>query len=200
MHFNPYSNELRYTLDLMVYALQAAEPRSLRIASGAEETVKAVVRRLGVPQIPVVVQTPQLRAKVRDSLGVHMGVFDSSAEPADAALFPFSLDEQLRPVGERFVVVACENALSYKPLLYPGQVRGTVFRQMELLRPGYDVEPVGGLYAPGFIALWSLAALARRLDSAWYFRLQDCAMRRLIDRGPLWRVSYLVVFAGRAAG
>ncbi len=200
MDVDPRSTEIRYTLDLMAYYLQAMRPRRVRIASRSGEIVKAVVRRLGGMEVSLLVETPGMQALIRDSLGLELRVFEPGTGSADVALFPFSLEEGLRPAGEPAIVVASRNALSYKSLLYPGKVRKTVWGEMAKLRPDYKLEPVCGLYPPQFVLLWALAKGVERLDSAWYFRLEDRAMRRLVEFGPLWRLSYIVLLVGRLAG
>lgn len=195
---NPYSAEMRYTLDLMIYALQAREPRSIRIASHSAEFVKAALRRLACADAAVLVEDQALQVMARDSLGMVVQVAEQGAAPADAALFPFSLNVDASPAREPFIVVACENALSYKSLLHAGRVKGTALGQMNKLKADYRLAPVAGLYAPSFVLRHFTAQLARQVDPAWWFRLEDQAMRRLIERGPFWRLSYIVVFAGRA--
>jgi hypothetical protein len=197
---DPCSTEMRYTLDLMLYALQASEPSSVRIASRSIEVVKAALRRLACMEVALFVEDEAMQAMARDVLGLAVGVSGPGSDPADAALFPFSLNGDVRLPWEPTIVVACENALSYKPLLYPGRVEGTVFGQMRKLKAVYSLEPVAGLYSPRFVLWRFMAQLVGRFDSAWWFRLEDLAMRRLINYGPLWRLSYLVVFAGRASG
>jgi hypothetical protein len=195
---NPHSNEIRYTLGLMMYHLHAARPRSIRIASHSPEMVKSVVRHLCYEDVALAVENSSLQATVAESLGVQVGVVGQAAR-ADAALFPFSLEEGLRPAGERVLVAACTNGLSYKSLRYPLSVRKTALGTITQLKPTYRLRPVAGLYSPDFIARLALAKLFERWDSARYFRLEERAMRRLIETGPLWRLSYLVVFTGQYA-
>jgi hypothetical protein len=197
LHLDPYSTEVRYTLDFMMYCLQALQPNSVRIASLSVEVVKAAVRRLCYEQVCLLVENSEIQKAIRDDLGVETNVFDRRSARGDVAIFPFSLDEGLRPAGEPAVVAACENALSYKSILYPKSTRQTIFRQMSALRSAYRLRPIAGLYSPQCMLQWAIAKGVERLSSAWWFRWADRSMDHLIGFGPLWRLSYIVVLVGR---
>ena len=196
---DPYSTEVRYSLDLMAMYAQAAQPRRARIASRSKEIVRAFVRRLAFAGIELTVDGSEVQADVREAFGVETALSDSGIDEADVALFPFSLEEGVELRGEPRLVVACRNALSYKSLLYPGKVRQTAHRQVAELRPEYRLSPVAYLYPPRFVFWWALAKAVERLDSSWYFMLEDRAMRRLVGRGLAWHLSYVVLFHGRAS-
>jgi hypothetical protein len=190
---NPYSTEIRYALDFMGYLLHTKQPRSLRISSDSVEMVKAVVRRLGMDGYRLFVDSQEICTAVQPSLDIEVAV--AGDEPAEAAFFPFSLNGTGLP-QERMIVAAVHNAISYKSLLYPGTVRTTAFGTLARVKRHYRVEQVIGMYPPRFIALLALAHLAGRRSSSAYFRLSDLAMQYLYDFGPMWRFSYVVIFAG----
>jgi hypothetical protein len=192
---NPYSTEVRYSLDLMGQLLQAQKPHSVRIYSDSAEMVKAVVRRVAFDDYRLFVNTPALREAVQASLGLEVDIAVAGAEPAEAALFPLSPPGASLP-RERILVAAVRNALSYKSLLYPGTVRTTAFGTLARVRRHYQIEQVVGMYPPRFIALLARAHLARRRSASEYFRLSDRAMQYLYEFGPMWRLSYVVIFAG----
>jgi hypothetical protein len=173
--------------------LHAQQPRSVRICSDSVEMVKAVVRRLAVDNYRLFVGTQAICAAVRASLGIEVEV--AGTEPAEAALAPFSLEAAKLPC-ERIIVAAVRNAISYKSLLHPGTVRTTAIGTLARVRRQYRVEQVVGMYPPRFVALLALAHLAGRRSAAAYFRLSDLAMQYLYDFGPMWRLSYVVAFAG----
>ncbi|WP_129672184.1 hypothetical protein [Candidatus Chloroploca sp. Khr17] len=193
---NPYSNEVRYSLGLMLHHLDAARPRRVRLATHCVEMARSAARFLCHSQLTLEVES----ATIRDALGeipkVAAEVRDPQRSPADAALFPFSLEEGLRPAGEPLLVAASYNGLSYKRLLYPRQRRPGIFATMAALRPAYCTQPLAGLYSPRFILGLALAKMLEGRDSARYFAQEDRTMRRLIDTGPLWRFSYIVIFTG----
>jgi hypothetical protein len=162
--------------------------------------VKSVVSHLCCEQLSIVVERPEIQAAIADTLGVAVNVLDPGSGPADVALFPFSLEEGAQPAGERTIVVACYNSLSYKSLFYPLDAQGTVFGKLARLQTAYHLSPVAGLYSPRYILRLALAKIVERWNSAWYFRLEDRAMRQLIEYGPMWRLSYIVVVVGRNAG
>jgi len=198
MQINPYSNEIRYTLSLMAYHLNLAQPSSVRIASNSVEMVKSVVRYLSNQGLSIFVETPEIQATIADSLGVIVNVAHKGDEVADAVLLPFSLEEGLHPQGEEMVIAASYNALSYKTLLHPFAGKGRIIKKLRKLKKSYLLTPAAGLFSPGFILWLSLAKVVERLDSALYFQLEDHAMHHFIERGPMWRFSYIVVFTGRA--
>jgi hypothetical protein len=156
------------------------------------------MRYLCCDQISIFVESPIIQVAIADSLGQKVKVTKSSDEVADAVLFPFSLEESLQPAGERTVVAAYYNALSYKSLLYPKSIRGTDSKKIARLKSGYHLSAVAGLYSPRFILWLTLAKIAEHWDSALYFRLEDRAMRQLIETGLLRRLSYIVVVTGRS--
>jgi hypothetical protein len=190
---NPHSTDIRYTLDFMGYMLHAQHPRSVRVRSDSIDMVKAVVRRLAVDNYCLFVDTQEIRTAVRASLGIEVEV--AGTEPAEAAIAPFSLEATSLPC-ERIIVAAVHNAISYKSLLHPGTVRTTAVGTLAWVRRQYRVERVVGVYPPRFVALLALADLAGRRSASAYFRLSDLAMQYLYDFGPMWRLSYVVAFAG----
>ena len=197
---NPHSNEVRYTLGVMAYQLSLAQPESVRIASHSTEIVKSVMRYLCCDQVSIRVESPEIQAAIVDAFGRRVEVTEPGCAPADAALFPLSLEEGAQPAGEATIVVACRNSLSYKSILHPGATHGTAFGIPTRLRRAYDLRPVAGLYSPQFVLWLALAKIVERWSSAWYFRLEDRAMSRLITSGAMWRLSYIVVAAGPSAG
>jgi hypothetical protein len=199
MQANPHSAEIRYSLGLAGSYLAVTNPARVRIASNSIPLVQAVVRHLCYSPFSLAVDHPSIQSALRDSLGVETTITNSEHEPADAALFPFSLQEGVRPAGEKTLVVLAENALSYKSLICPGKVRGTVFSELAGLRGHYRMQPVAGLYTPNFIFWWTLAKALERIDSARYFRFEDRAMNRLIGYGSVARFSYIVVLLGERA-
>ncbi len=191
---NPYATEVRYMLDCMGYLLHQQQPRSVCIYSDSEEMVKATVRRIVHDGYWIAVGTDRMRDAVRAALGVEVAV--RGTEPLDAALVPWSFETARMP-REESVVGAVLNAVSYKSLLYPGSVRSTAAGTLARIRRRYHVDRVVGMYPPRFIALLGLAQLALRRSQAAYFRLSDLAMQHIYETGPMWRLSYVVIFAGR---
>jgi hypothetical protein len=194
---NPYSTEIRYTLDLMAFHTHAVKPDVVRIATRSVEMSKAVIRRIGWEPYAFVVETPEVQAALRDCFEIESEILNPGDRGADVGLFPFSTSDDLDLEVQSYVVSACYNALSYKTLLYPKIDKRTVFNSFSKFKKvGYKLNPVAGLYSPGFIALWFLAVVAERFHSPLHFQLVDKAMFRLIHYGALWRFSYIVVFTG----
>jgi hypothetical protein len=200
MPVDPHSNEIRYSMSLVGLEVAALAPRTVRIASHSPELVRAVVRYLACGGYRLIVDTPELQLAVAETLGVAVEVRDGQDPPADCAVLPLGLDEGSRAAGEAAIVVVCHNAISYKSLLRPRAVRGTVTGTMRRLRAHYEVRVVGGLFSPRFIALLALAKVTERWIPALHFRLEGLAMTRLVELGPLWRLSYVVVLGGRRHG
>lgn len=199
MQVDPYSNEIRYTLSLMTYHLSLLQPSSVRIASHSVEMAKSVVRYLSYQPLSIFVETSEIQTAIAHSLGIGVNIINSDNKIADAVLLPFSLEEGAHPDGEATVVAACYNALSYKTLLRPFTVQGTIFNKLQRLKTKYHLTPVGSLFSPRFILWLSLAKLVESWNSELYFRLEDRAMQHFIERGPTWRLSYIVVVTGRVA-
>jgi hypothetical protein len=198
MQIDPYSNEIRYTLGLMAYHLSLAQPSSVRIASPSVEMVKSVIRYLNDQSLSIFVETKEIQHAIADSLGVDVDVVMGGNEITDAVLLPFSLEEGFHPRGEKTIIAACYNALSYKILLHPLSVKGTIFQKLQRLKKNYRLNSAAGLFSPKFVLWLSLAKLVERWDSARYFQLEDRAMQHFIERGPMWRLSYIVLVTGRA--
>ncbi len=190
---DPYSIETRYTLDMMCMLLHAQAPRSVRIASDSPEMVKAVIRRIADDYKRIIVDTPDLSEEVQNSLNISVEI--ASQQSADAILCPLSFRPQLLP-HERVLVGAFYNAWSYKTLLQPGKMRMAAARVIQRVRDHYRVDTIRGLYSPRFITLLGLSEAARRWNPRAHFQLGDRAMQYLYEDGPLWRLSYVVVFAG----
>jgi hypothetical protein len=194
---NPYSNEIRYTLGVMMHHLNTAKPGSVRIASHSIEMVKSVIRQLWYEPVRCFVENVEIQAEIASTLGVKARVREPGSSRADAALFPFSLEEGLHPTGEKTIIAACYNTLSYKTILYPRSGRGTIFGKLSRLKKEYQVQPVAGLFSPHFIVRQSIARVMKHWDASRHFQWEDRAMNRLIEAGPMWRLSYIVVITGR---
>ena len=199
MENNPHSLELRYTLSLLAYQVQAIRPERVRIATQSPEMAKAMARQLSYAPISLFVDHAGIQQDILEALGLKVFLTESDPVPADVVVFPFSFGVNASPHGEASIVMACENAFSYKSLLYPRQIMGIRHRQWRRLGKEYVLDPVANLYSPRFIFWWTLAKAFETINSAWYFRLEDHAMRRLIDVGPHWRFSFLAVIIGRRA-
>jgi hypothetical protein len=199
MQDDPYSLEVHYTLDLMAYCLAGRNPKSVRVASHSTEIVKALVRRLCYGGMKILVETPEIQEIVRNTIGVETDLSEQEFQAAEVGLFPFSLEKGLEPAGEMAIVAACHNALSYKSLLDPRNLNRPLFRDLAKLRTVYFVTPFAGLFSPRFVLRWLAAKAVERVDSSRYFHLEDQAMRQLIEFGPLWRMSYVVIVNGQRA-
>jgi hypothetical protein len=192
---------MRYSLDLLMTKLfMITSPGSIRIASNSLEIVKAVVRRLAYHDYFLIVENQAIQKEILGTFGIQTHILESYPHAADVAVFPFSLEEGCKALREPVILTVCHNAFSYKSLLYPRSIRWTVYNEIAKLKADYEIEPYASLYSPRFILRWSLAKAVERLRSSWFFRLEDVAMRRLIDFSPLWRLSYIVVLAGRLSG
>jgi hypothetical protein len=185
-------------MSLVGYQVALLRPRSVRIASTSGELVRAVVRNLACGGYRLIVETEALRREAADLLGLNVEVRDQASPPADCAVFPFSLGAGSEPEGESSVVVVCHNGVSYKSLLRPGRAGPTVGRTIGRLEGRYRVGAVGGLFSPRCIWWLALATLAGRLSSPLQLWLEGRALAHLVERGPLWRFSYVVVLAGRS--
>ena len=191
---DPYSIEIRYTLDYMGYLLDQKQPRSVRIYSDSVEMVKAVVRRLAADGRELLVANTGLKAAVETSLAVPVRV--AGSEPAEAAFAPLALPATALP-REPIIVASMRNALSYKSLLYPGTIRAAAITTLGRVKQQYAIEQVVGLYPPRFVAMLGLAHLLGRRNPATYFHLSDRAMQHIYSTGPMWGLSYVVIFAGQ---
>lgn len=192
------SIEVRYTCDLLAAQLAAFGPQPIRIATKRLDLALALARRLAWQSQPLLVECRTLRDVIHQQLDLEVGLVGEVHH--SLAVFPFSIEEGLRPTGEQTLLVACRNGLSYKNLIYPGAVRSTVFGTIGRLRPAYSMRPICALYPPSFIGHWLLALLLGKLSAPLHFRLGQQALDRLIDWGPLWPLSYIVLLAGDYAG
>ncbi|MFO7166509.1 MAG: hypothetical protein DIU80_000625 [Chloroflexota bacterium] len=193
---DPYSIEIRYMLDRMGQLLYRERPRRVRVYSDDREIVLATARRLGGDYM-LSVETPALADDVRGVLGIRVEVAGDA--PADAAFAPLSLGRSATP-RERVLIGAVRNPFSYKTLRYPGQVSAAGMRALAWARRAYRVDTIVGMYPPHCAGLLALAGLVGRWGAASYFRLTDLAMRHIYAGAPAWRLSYVVIFAGRRAG
>jgi poly-beta-1,6-N-acetyl-D-glucosamine synthase len=194
---DPHGNEIRYALAQAGQVVAGAQPITVRIASRSPEVVRAAVRQLSACDYRLVLETEELRQSVADWFGLTAEVRGERATPADVALLPFSLEEGMRPAGEATVVAVCHNALSHRGLLGRGGPGGTVFQKLAILDQTYDTRAVSGILSPLSIALFGLANLLERWSSSLHFRVEDLARQRIVEPGPLWRVSSVVIIAGR---
>jgi hypothetical protein len=197
---NPYSTEIRYSSDLLAYFLQKSQAKRVRIATLSNEIAKSIIRRIFYQNYELIVENEGVQQSLLADLGVKSIVHHPDAPPVDAGIFPFSFPQNCQPDDEPFIYVACQNSLSYKSILHPGKAGIPIYQTLGRLSELYSLDSVTGIYSPRFVIFYALAKLVERLNSAWYFRLEDIAMCRIIDFSPLWRLSYIVVFTGRITG
>ena len=197
MQLDPYSTEARYTLDILAARLARLHPRSVRIATSSVGLAESAARRLACLGAQLHVDDKDIQQALATSLALETSLANPGNPVADVVLFPFSLEEGSKPANERFLFAACHNGLSYKSVIAPRTLRVRAAREMAKLARDYRIRPIAGLYSPRFIVKWAAAKAMERIDSAWYFRLEELAMRDLIDFGPSWRLSYIVTFAGK---
>jgi hypothetical protein len=198
MLIDPYSFEIRYSLDFMIYQLfKNCSPQKIRIVSNSLEIVESIIRRLSCRKYSFIVQNRDLQVAITKKFRIQPQVFNYDDIPADVALFPFSQGDIIRTNGEASIIAVCWNSLSYKSLLYPKLIQGNIYNKMNRFRHSYQLKSIAGLYSPNFIIRLGLAKVAEYFNSSWYFGLEDMALRRLIDFSPLWRFSYIVIFTGK---
>lgn len=190
---NPYATETRYSIDLALQLLAATAPRGLRIYSGSAEAALMVARRVGADSERLIVATPEIQAALAHRLGV---IAEVGTGPADAGLILPDAARTAQP-DEAVVAGVFYNPYSYKTLRAPRSLKQTAPGLLARLRHTYDIDRTIGLYAPPFLILLALAQMVGRHHPAAHFRLSDAAMQRIYHDGPLWRVSYVVVFRGR---
>ncbi len=190
---HPLSTESRYSLDMACRLLYKHQPHSVRIYSDDVEMVQAVARRLGWLEGSLIVNNTALAEALSGLVGIRPLVGGSDA---DAALVPFCDAADFTPPTEPYLVVVSFNAFSYKSILYPGSVRGTIFQLMRRLTPKYALDLPVGLYAPQFLFPWLVSLLAGARFPALHFRFGQMAMDNMFVFGWMWRMSYIVVIAG----
>lgn len=192
MAIDPFAIEFRATLDVMGMLLARAHVASVRIATDSPAFAIGAVRRLAVDDYRITVDSEEIQQIVAGALGIHVGV--ANAEIADAAFCPFSVDTKRLP-AESTIVGATRNALSYRSVRYPGSVRSVAVKTIRTLRRQRTLDGVIGLYPPRFVALLAASRAAAIRDEARSLELADVAMPYLVERGPMWRLCYVVAFA-----
>lgn len=197
MQTNLYSTELRYTLSLLAFHVQGVHPQRVRIASQSTEMVKAFIRQMVCCPVLFYVDSLNIQVNLQETMGLKVLLSDDEETVADIAVFPFSIDDGSLPNGEAIIIVACENPLSYKSLIYPKLISTSIHSQLRCLRNDYRVTPIASLYSLRFIFWSALSKVVETLNPAWYFYLEDYSMRRLIEIKSTWRFSYLAVFIGQ---
>jgi hypothetical protein len=192
MPFDPLIIEFRATLDVMGLLLARAAVTSVRIATDSPPVAIGAVRRLAVDDYRIIVDSEEIQRKVAEALGIDVQV--ANGEIADAAFCPFSVDPNRLP-AESTIVGATRNALSYRSVRYPGSIRSVAVRTIGSVRRQRSIDGVVGLYPPAFVALLAASRAAAIRDEARSLQLADVAMRYFIERGPMWRLCYVVAFA-----
>lgn len=193
--FDPYSLEGHYSLDMACYLLHQRQPRSVRLVTHDAEVVKAAARRLDWVSEPLLVETPQIVAVLMEQLGVP-SVCDAELQ-ADAALVLLPAGLSGLPPIASFIVTVAQNALSYKSLLYPGQIGSNVFALLRWLKQHYLICDKVGLFGPRFVFNWAISQLAGVRWAPEHFRYGQRAIDNLYSSGSLWWLGYLVVVAAR---
>lgn len=196
---DPYSAELRYTIDLMVFYALNSVPSTLRVATNSSEIAKMVIRRLPTQDITIYVNNEKIQHVVQNDLGINTYLFLSEALPADVVLFPFSLEEKDQLCGENIAITSAFNPFSYKSLIYPGKVQASLRRTMSLLKSRYLIRSAAALYSPTFILYYTFAKVIGHWSSPFFFHFESLAMAHLIDFSWQWRFSYIVVITGRSS-
>jgi hypothetical protein len=179
MPIDPHSIEIRYTFALLGYLIAQRRPTTVRIASSSPDVVTSLVRYLCPSEYTIVVESREIQEVLAESLGIEVRSHQTRDSAPDLAVFPFSLEDGMRPAGETSVVAASYNSLSYKTLLHPSTAKGTAAAKLAILRRTHQVHAVAGLFAPPFIGLLAAA--------------------KLFENGAWWRLSYVVVAASRHA-
>lgn len=191
--FNPHSIEGHYSLEMASYLVHRAQPRSVRICTEDIEVAKAAVRRLAWVADGIAVEHEEIAEAISKTLGPRLRVANG-AEP-DVALVPFSRQQYAEAPRARRLILIGHNALSYKSLLYPGQIADNVLGQVRWLRRGYQLQDRVGLFGPGFLIRWILSTAAGPRWAHAHFQLGQRAMDRLFTTAHWW-LGYITVLAG----
>jgi hypothetical protein len=197
--FDPYSIESHYSLEMASYFLHQERPRTVRICTPDARVAQAAVRRLGWVEGALLVETAEISRTIRDQLGVETKTGESGIQP-EAVFIPDFSQTFTPPPPARAAVVVSSNALSYKSLRSPGQVRNHILRTWRWFNRSYRVTAKTGLLGPRFTLLWASSLLAGARLSWLHFYLGQKAMDRLFTTGPTWWLGTVTVLAGRRRG
>lgn len=193
---DPYSFEVRYTLDYVCYLVSSRRPERVGIVSPCSDMCLAIMRRLMANGCHFSVLSPQIQIAAREELGLEVDVqgYDGSD---DLLVYPFSLEQGMPVLQSRFMVAAVRNSLSYKRLLHPRAVATNVMTLVRSLKKRYQISIQAGAFHPTFLLVYGAALAVAGFAPSVYFQLTDRAMTHyFFCRGSLWRLSYVVILHG----
>ena len=170
-------------------------PRVVQLCVKDPEIAVAAVQRLTWKGIGLVVEHEELREKIRQSLGLNLGWVDTKTEP-DVTLMLFSRKKYATPPIAGHIVLLDKNALSYKGILYPGQIEDNVVSQVRWLQQKYKLDRRIGLFGPSFLFYWSFSLMAGSQLAPIHFRLGQQALDRVYMSTGVWWTGYIVVLSG----
>jgi len=196
MEFNPSTIEAQYSLQMAGYLVHQFQPASVLVCTDDLEIALAAVQRLAWVGDGLFVEHEKIQDYIKKTLGRQVFQINKSQD-LDVALVLFSRKQYPRPPIARRLVLVDHNALSYKSLIYPGQVRDHVIAQIGWLRREYALEQHIGLFGPGFIAPWALSTAAGSRSSPVHFLSGQRAMERIFTASPLWWLGYVTILSGR---
>ncbi|HET8669241.1 MAG TPA: hypothetical protein VFM05_01065 [Candidatus Saccharimonadales bacterium] len=177
------------------YLVHHYQPGLVQICVQDPEMAMAAVQRLAWLENGLFVEHEELREKIRQTLGIKLRLLDRKVEP-DVALILFSRRAYTEPPQARHLVLLERNALSYKTLLYPGQIQDNVLAHTRWFQQRYKLHQRIGLFGPSFLCYWSLALLSGSRFAPTHFRQGQKALDRLYTISPMWWTGYMVVLSG----
>ena len=193
--FNPNSTEIQYGLQMACYLVHQYQPGVIQLCVKDTEIAVAAVQRLTWKGTKLVVEQEEVREKIRQTLDLHLDLMDGKIEP-DIVLVLFSRKSYTEPPQARQLVLLEKNALSYKSLLYPGQIQDNVMAQTRWFQKKYKLNQRIGLFGPGFLFNWSLSLVTGSRFAPMHFRQGQQALDRLYTSSPLWWTGSMVVLSG----
>jgi len=190
-----FTHGARHALDYLGMWTQHSRARVVRIESTDTQVIQQCLLRLP-PSIEVVSLVAD--GKIDDApwpWQIHTGSYPQ----ADVVLYPFSLETKLSDTSTPLIIGCFQNAFSYRKLLHPRHPMILLSRvRNQIIRMGYVIENLVGIYPPDFMFWWTLSLLTGSCASSLSFRFKNQALLRLSHRYGMGRfVSSILVFRAR---
>lgn len=193
--FDPHSIEGQFSLQMASYLAQTYRPQSVHLCTQDPEVAIAAALRLPWARNGLTIDHEESREAVSSALGLRFKSGDDLEH--DVTLVLFSRQRYTVPPKARHLVMVERNALSYKSILYPGQILDDVISQLRWFRRSYRIEQRIGMFGPRFLVNWAISLAAGTRFAATHFLLGQQAMDHLFTTSPLWWIGYLIVLSGR---
>ena len=192
--FDPHSVEGQFSLQMASFLTHTYRPRSVHLCTQDPEVAIAAALRLPWVRDGLTIDHEESREAIASALGIRLNA-GNQTEP-DVSLVLFSRQHYATPPKGHYLIMVERNALSYKSMLYPAQIRDHIIWQIRWFQQSYRIDQRIGMFGPRFLLNWAISLMAGTRFAPTYFGMGQRAMDYLFTTSPVWWTGYLIILAG----